>query len=110
MVLRIERKTRSQLPRQGCSTFSSIVYLAKQCFWNFNQNECQVSVANEYIVPDSHADPGNVALTTFFDAVCDLGLSTADAVSSLTCPAPREIIQEFLVNSDSFRILVKFAK
>jgi hypothetical protein len=75
----------------------------------FNQDECQASVIEEYVIPDVPANPGNVTLTMLFNAACDLGLSTADTVPPAH-KAPREIIEEFLVSSDSFRMLVKFDK
>src|SRR5215471_15717951 len=46
----------------------------------FSQGECQTSVTEEYIIPDVPANPGNVALTMLFNAVCDLGRSTGDTV------------------------------
>ena len=75
----------------------------------FNQDECQVSVAEEYVIPDVPANPGNVTLTMLFNAACDLGLSAADTVPP-SHKAPREIIDEFLVSPDSLRMLVKFDK
>jgi hypothetical protein len=75
----------------------------------FNQGECQTSVTEEYIIPDVPANPGNVALTMLFNAVCDLGLSTTDA-APLPHKAPREIIKEFLVSPDSLRMLIQFDK
>ena len=75
----------------------------------FNQGECQTSVTEEYIIPDVPANPGNVALTMMFNAVCDLGLSTTDT-APLAPRAPREIIEEFLVGPDSLRMLVQFDK
>jgi hypothetical protein len=75
----------------------------------FNQDECQVSVAEEYVIPDVPANPGNVTLTMLFNAACDLGLSAADTVPAAH-NVPREIIDEFLVSPDSFRMLVKFDK
>jgi hypothetical protein len=78
----------------------------------FNQGECQTSVTEEYIIPDVPANPGNVALTMLFNAVCDLGLSTTDtAPLAHGAPrAPREVIKEFLVSPDSLRMLVQFDK
>ena len=83
----------------------------------FNQDECQASVTEEYVIPDVPANPGNVALTMLFNAVCDLGPSTAATVplaTAATVPlaygAPREIIEEFVVSPDSLRMLVKFGK
>jgi len=86
----------------------------------FNQGECQVSVTEEYIIPDVPANPGSVALTMLFNAECDLGPSTASTVPmaamglSTAVPtahsASREIIEEFLVNPDSLRMLIKFDK
>ena len=73
------------------------------------QDECQASVAEEYVIPDVPANPGNVTLTMLFNAACDLGLSAADTVSPAH-RAPREIIEEFLVSPDSLRMLVKFDK
>jgi hypothetical protein len=75
----------------------------------FNQGECQTSVTEEYIIPDVPANPGNVALTMLFNAVCDLGLSATDT-ATLAQGAPREIIKEFLVSPDSLRMLVQFDK
>jgi hypothetical protein len=75
----------------------------------FNQDECQASVTEEYVIPDVPANPGNVTLTMLFNAVCDLGLSTADTIPSAH-KAPREIIEEFPVSPDSLRMLVKFDK
>lgn len=75
----------------------------------FNQNECQASVAEEYVIPDVPANPGNGALTMLFNSVCDLGLSAADTVP-LAHRAPREIIEEYLVSPDRLRTLVKFGK
>ena len=75
----------------------------------FNQGECQTSVTEEYIVPDVPANPGNVALTMLFNAVCDLGLPTTDT-APLAHRAPREIIKEFLVSPDSLRMSVQFDK
>jgi hypothetical protein len=75
----------------------------------FNQYECQASVAEEYVIPDVPANPGNVTLTMLFNAACDLGLSAADAVPPAH-KAPREIINEFLVSPDSLRTSVEFAK
>jgi hypothetical protein len=75
----------------------------------FNQGDCQTSVAEEYIIPDVPANPGNVALTMLFNAVCDLGLSTMDT-APLAHSAPREIIKEFLVSPDSLRMSVQFDK
>ena len=74
----------------------------------FNQGECQTSVTEEYIIPDVPANPGNVALTMLFNAVCDLGLSTD--TTPLAHRAPREIIKEFPVSPDSLRMLVQFEK
>jgi len=64
----------------------------------------------EYIIPDIPADPGHVALTSFFASVCDLGLSAADTVTRPLRPAPKEIIEEFLMGPGSLRMLVKFIK
>ena len=75
----------------------------------FNQDECQASVAEEYVIPDVPANPGNVTLTMLFNAACDLGLSTADTVPPAH-KAPREIIDEFLVSPESLRMLIKFDK
>ena len=75
----------------------------------FNQGECQTSVTEEYIIPDVPANPGNVALTMLFNAVCDLGLSATDTATPAQ-GAPREIIKEFLVSPDSLRMLVQFDK
>ena len=75
----------------------------------FNQGECQTSVTEEYIIPDVPANPGNVALTMLFNAVCDLGPSTTDT-APLAHRAPREIITEFLVSPDSLKMLVQFDK
>jgi hypothetical protein len=75
----------------------------------FDQDECQASVTEEYIIPDVPANLGNVALTMLFNAVCDLGPSTTATVP-LAHRAPREIIEEFLVSPDSLRMLVKFDK
>ena len=86
----------------------------------FNQDQCQNSVTEEYIIPDVPANPGSVALTMLFNAECDLGPSTASTVPmaamglSTAVPtqhsAPKEIIEEFLVNPDSLRMLIKFDK
>ena len=86
----------------------------------FNQDQCQNSVTEEYIIPDVPANPGSVALTMLFNAECDLGPSTASTVPmaamglSTAVPtahsASREIIEEFLVNPDSLRMLIKFDK
>jgi hypothetical protein len=75
----------------------------------FNQGECQTSVTEEYIIPDVPANPGNMALTMLFNAVCDLGLSTTD-MAPLAHGAPREIIKEFVVSPDSLRMSVQFDK
>src|SRR5215469_966194 len=75
----------------------------------FNQDECQASVTEEYVIPDVPVNPGNVALIMLFNAACDLGLSAADAIPPAQT-APREIIEEFLVSPDSLRMLVKFDK
>ena len=75
----------------------------------FSQGECQTSVTEEYIIPDVPANPGNVALTMLFNAVCDLGLSTTDT-APLAHGAPREIIKEILVSPDSLRMSVQFDK
>ena len=75
----------------------------------FNQDECQASVTEEYVIPDVPANPGNVTLTMLFNAVCDLGPSTTDT-AALAHAAPREIIEELLVSPDSSRMLVKFDK
>ena len=75
----------------------------------FNQDECQASVAEEYVIPDIPANPGSVTLTMLFNAACDLGLSAADTVSPAH-KAPREIIEEFLVSPDSLQMLIKFDK
>ena len=75
----------------------------------FNQDECQISVTEEYVIPDVPGNPGNVALTMLFNAVCDLGLSTADTIPPAH-RAPREIIDEFLVSPDSVRMSIKFDK
>jgi|SRR6516225_3181244 len=75
----------------------------------FNQDECQASVAEEYVIPDVPANPGNVTLTMLFNAACDLGFSAADTVP-LAHKAPREIIDEFLVSPESLRMLIKFDK
>ena len=75
----------------------------------FSQGECQTSVTEEYIIPDVPANPGNVALTMLFNAVCDLGPSTGDTVP-VSHGAPREIIEEFLLSPDGSRMLVKFDK
>ena len=86
----------------------------------FNQDECQVSVAEEYVIPDVPANPGNVTLTMLFNSVCDLEPSTADTVPmaamghSTAGPtahtAPREIIEELPASPDSLRMLIKFDK
>jgi hypothetical protein len=86
----------------------------------FNQDECQASVTEEYVLPDIPANPGNVALTMLFNSICDLGPSAADTVPmaamgrSTAVPAahsaPREIIEEFPVSSDSLRMLIKIDK
>jgi hypothetical protein len=88
----------------------------------FNQDECQSSVTEEYVIPDVPGNPGNVALTMLFNAACDLGLSTADTVpmavmgpstagTVTTAHRPqREIIEEFLLSPDSLRTVVKFGK
>jgi hypothetical protein len=86
----------------------------------FNQDHCQASVTEEYIIPDVPANPGNAVLTMLFNAECDLGLSNADTIPmaamgpSNAAPtphgAPKEIIEEFLVNPDSLRMLIKFDK
>ena len=75
----------------------------------FNQDECQASVTEEYVIPDVPANPGNVTLTMLFNAACDLGPSAADTVPPAQT-APREVIDEFLVSPDSLRMLVKFDK
>jgi len=75
----------------------------------FNQGECQTSVTEEYIIPDVPANPGEMALTMLFNAVCDLGLSTTDT-APLKHRAPREIIKEFPVSPDGLRMLIQFAK
>ena len=75
----------------------------------FSQGECQTSVTEEYIIPDVPANPGNVALTMLFNAVCDLGPSTGDTVP-VSHGAPREIIQEFPLSPGRSRMLVKFDK
>jgi hypothetical protein len=75
----------------------------------FSQGECQTSVTEEYIIPDVPANPGNVALTMLFNAVCDLGPSTGDTVP-VSHGVPREIIEEFLLSPDRSRMLVKFDK
>jgi hypothetical protein len=75
----------------------------------FNHEECQTSVTEEYIIPDVPANPGKLALTMFFNAVCDLGLSSTDT-APLAHRVPREIIEEFLVSPDSVRMFVKFDK
>jgi len=75
----------------------------------FNQDECQASVAEEYVIPDVPANPGNVTLTMLFNAACDLGLSTANTIPPAH-KAPREIIEEFLVSPDSLQMSVKFDK
>ena len=74
----------------------------------FNQGECQTSVTEEYIIPDVPANPGNVALTMLFNAVCDLGPSTTDTAP--LAHRAREIITEFLVSPDSLKMLVQFDK
>jgi hypothetical protein len=88
----------------------------------FNQDECQVPVTEEYVVPDVPANPGNVALTMLFNAECDLGLSSPETVpmtamgpstagtATMSHTAPREIIEEFLASPDSLRTVVKFGK
>jgi hypothetical protein len=73
----------------------------------FNQDECQTSVTEEYIIPDVPANPGSVTLTMLFNAVCDLGPPTTDT-SALAHVAPREIIEELPVSPDGSRMLVKF--
>jgi hypothetical protein len=75
----------------------------------FNQDECQASVTEEYVIPDVPANPGNVALTMLFNSVCDLGPSTTGTVP-LTQAAPREIIEELPVSPDGLRTSVKFNK
>jgi hypothetical protein len=75
----------------------------------FNQGECQVSVTEEYIIPDVPANPGNVVLTMLFNAACDLGPSATNT-APLAPRAPREIIKEFLVSPDNLRMLVQFDK
>jgi hypothetical protein len=75
----------------------------------FNQDECQASVTEEYVIPDVPANPGNMTLTMLFNAACDLGLSPTDTVLPAHS-AQREIIEEFLVNPDSLQMLVKFGK
>ena len=75
----------------------------------FNQDECQASVTEEYVIPDVPANPGNVTLTMLFNAACDLGPSAADTIPPAH-KAPREIIDEFLVSPDSLQMLVKFDK
>ena len=57
----------------------------------FNQDECQASVTEEYVIPDVPANPGNVTLTMLFNAACDLGPSAADTIPPAH-KAPREII------------------
>jgi len=76
----------------------------------FNQYECKNSVTEEYVIPDVPANPGNGALTMLFNAVCDLGPSTTDAVFLMTNGAPREIIEEYLISPDSLRMSVRFDK
>jgi hypothetical protein len=86
----------------------------------FNQDECQALVTEEYIIPDVPANPGNAALTMLFNAECDVGLSNTDTAPmaamglSTAAPtphsAPKEIIEEFLVDPDSLRMLIKFDK
>jgi hypothetical protein len=75
----------------------------------FNQDECQASATEEYVIPDVPANPGNVALTMLFNSVCDLGPSTTGTVP-LTQTAPREIIEELPVSPDGLRTSVKFNK
>ena len=88
----------------------------------FNQDECESSVTEEYVIPDVPGNPGNAALTMLFNAACDLGPSTADTVP-MTVMGPstagtvtaahgpqREIIEEFLVSPDSLRTVFKFGK
>jgi hypothetical protein len=75
----------------------------------FNQDECQASATEEYVIPDVPANPGNGALTILFNSVCDLGSSTAGTIP-VTQGAPREIIEEYLVSPDNSRMLVKFGK
>jgi hypothetical protein len=75
----------------------------------FNQDECQASMTEEYVIPDVPANPGNVTLTMLFNAACDLGPSTA-GTAPLAHGASREIIEEFLVGPDSLRTVVKFGK
>jgi hypothetical protein len=75
----------------------------------FNQDECQASVTEEYVIPDVPSNPGKVALTMLFNSVCDLGLSTA-GTAPLAQGTSREIIEEFLVSPDSLRMVVKFDK
>ena len=75
----------------------------------FNQGECQVSVTEEYIIPDVPANPGNVVLTMLFNAACDLGPSATNT-APLAHGVPREIIKEFLVSPDSLRMVVQFDK
>jgi len=75
----------------------------------FKQDECQTSVTKEYVLPDVPANPGNVTLTMLFNAACDMGLSTTGTVLPAH-GAPREIIEEFLVDPDSLRMLIKLDK
>jgi hypothetical protein len=75
----------------------------------FNQDDCQASVTEEYVIPNIPANPGNGALTMLFNAVCDLQPSTAGTIP-LTDGAPREIIEELPVSPDNLRMLVKFGK
>ena len=88
----------------------------------FNQNECQSSVTEEYVIGDVPGNPGNVALTMLFNAECDLGPSAADTIPmavmgpstagtvTVAHRPQREIIEEILVSPDSFRTVVKFGK
>jgi hypothetical protein len=75
----------------------------------FYQDECQASVTEEYIIPDVPADPSKLALTMFFDALCDLGLSAADTAHSPSGPVLREMIEEILVSPDNSLMVVQFA-
>ena len=74
----------------------------------FNQDECQSSVTEEYVIPDVPGNPGNAAVTMLFNSVCDLR-PTADTAPQ-TDGGPREIIEELPVSPDSSRMLIKFGK
>jgi len=112
----------AQVPNAGLPHVIEYPLPHQTVLLEFNQDECQTSVTEEYVIPDVPANPSSVALTMLFNTGCDLGLSTANTVpmavmgpstadkAPLAHRAQREIIEEYLVSPDSLRTVVKFGE